>query len=58
MQKICYNCVDDLQGSGFFDTQNNCLNDSTETIVENNIVHLMPEDIYTKTDKEWTDIHL
>lgn len=52
IQKICYNCVDDLQGKVFFDTQNDCLYDSTETIVENNIVHLMPEDIYTKTDKE------
>lgn len=52
IQKICYNCVDDLQGKVFFDTQNDCLYDSTETVVENNYIHLLPEDIYTKTDKE------
>jgi hypothetical protein len=44
--------VDDLQGKVFFDTQNDCLYDSSETVVENNYIHLLPEDIYTKTDKE------
>ncbi len=52
IQKICYNCLDELKGKVFLDTIFNCKFDSTESIIENNFIHLMPEDIYTSTDSQ------
>ncbi len=50
IQKVCYDCIDDIKGCVFFDNQNNCQYDSTCSIVEGNLIHLMPENIYTTTD--------
>lgn len=52
LQKVCFNCMEDIRGRVFIDTNNNCINDSSDIIVENNLIHLMPEDVYTSTDSE------
>jgi hypothetical protein len=49
MQKICYDCPS-ISGHVYFDLQNNCLNDSSNYKVNRNMIHLMPEDLYTYTD--------
>jgi hypothetical protein len=48
--KICYDCEHNIAGKVYSDTNLNCLQDSTEYRVENNLIHLMPEDVYTFTD--------
>ncbi|MBK7763772.1 MAG: T9SS type A sorting domain-containing protein [Bacteroidetes bacterium] len=50
LQKICFNCKEDLKGRVYVDDIQNCEFDFAENIIENNLVHLMPEDIYTSTD--------
>lgn len=51
IQKICYSCFADIKGLVYFDSNNDCKHDSLETnFVQDNLIHLMPEDIYTLTD--------
>lgn len=50
IQKICFNCAEDIKGRVFLESTANCTYDNLEPVVENNLVHLMPEDIYTTTD--------
>lgn len=48
--KGSFNRVANLNGTCYFDENNNCIKDSNELIIPNNIIHLLPEDIYTTTD--------
>lgn len=50
ISKGSFNRIANLNGTCYFDENNNCIRDSTENAIPNNIVHLMPEDIYTSTD--------
>lgn len=50
IQKICTSCESLIKGDVFLDNNSNCLRDTNEFIVENNLVHIMPQDNYTYTD--------
>lgn len=50
IQKICFNCTEDIKGKVYIDVNQNCQYDSIDYNVSNNLIHLMPEDIYTSTD--------
>ncbi len=52
LQKICYNCIENVKGKVYIDTTNSCVYDTPMLTVENNLIHLMPEDIYTSTDSD------
>lgn len=48
--KGSFNRKINLKGVCYYDENNNCMQDSTESGIPNNLIRLMPEDIYTTTD--------
>lgn len=48
--KGSFNRNPNLNGICYYDESNDCIKDSAEQVVSQNIIHLLPEDIYTTTD--------
>lgn len=48
--KFCANCEQNIRGKVYLEQIANCDYDSSESLIENNVVHLMPDDLYTVTD--------